>query len=482
MLTALDDLKKIQLLINGKWERGTDPMFDVLDKYKEESLFIAYAASVEQVNAAVAAANAAFRTGELEPYRRFEILSRAADLLQERQSTFIEAMVAETGFTLADNKGDFNRCIQTVRTSAEEAKRVRGEMVPLEGAPGHPGEIGFTVRVPLGVVAAITPFNSPLNTVAHKVAPALAAGNSVVLKPASYTPMSSVLLCQALMDAGLPAGWLNLVVGSGNTVGGALVANPHVRYFAFTGGEEAGRMIQAGAGLRRTQMELGNISATIICGDANLDVAVPKCVATAFRKAGQVCTSLQRLYVEAAVLDRFCDRLVERTKKLKVGDPRQSGTDIGPMISRRDAERAQAWVQEAVDQGAHSLLDIRREGPLMWPVILRDVKPEMRVMQEEIFAPVVSLVPFDRLDDAIDCVNATPYGLSAGIFTSNIDTALRAAKQVEVGLFNINGTSSNRADPMPYGGCKDSGFGREGPRYAIRDMTDERLITITPTE
>jgi succinate-semialdehyde dehydrogenase/glutarate-semialdehyde dehydrogenase len=467
------------LLIGGEWIEGSGRPFEVRNKYTGETITTINSADDSQVSAAVTAARRAFSSGAIAPYNRYETLMKAAQVLGRRRGEIVDVMVAETGFTVNDSHSDFDRCVQTLLASAEEAKRVTGEMVPMEGAPGHDGELAFTVRVPLGIVCAITPFNSPLNTVAHKVAPALAAGNSVVLKPACYTPLSAAKLCEVIMEAGLPDGWLNLVFGGGADVGRALLANKDINFYAFTGGNEAGRIIQQQAGLRRTQMELGNISATIVCKDAGLASAVEKCSGTAFRKAGQVCTSLQRLYVHDTIFDEFAGRMADAARLLVVGDPRHPDTRVGPMIDEKEAERAESWLNEAVSQGAEALTGIRREGPLLWPVVLRHVTKDMRVLSQEIFAPVVSLVPFSDLDDAIDAVNGTPYGLAAGILTTNIEMAFRAARRVEVGLFNINGTSSNRADLMPYGGCKASGFGREGPRHAIRDMTDERLITIT---
>ena len=467
-------------LIGGEWLAGMHP-FAVTDKYSGETIATPGAADESQTAAAVAAAKAAFEGPAISCHRRYRILMQAAEILEGRRGEIVDLMVAETGFTLADNNGDFDRCIQTLQTSAEEAKRLTGDMIPMEGAPGHDGELAFTLRVPLGVIAAITPFNSPLNTVAHKIAPALAAGNGVVLKPASTTPLTALRLCEAFQEAGLPAGWLNLVYGGGGDVGRWLLENQDVRYYAFTGSTEAGRAIQRAAGLRRCQLELGNISATIVCADADLDRAVAKCAAIAFRKAGQVCTSLQRLFVHEHVIEALAAKLVAAAEAMTVGDPRDPATVVGPMIDVREAERAEAWVQEAVGEGARVLTGGRRDGALLWPTVLSQVTREMRVMAEEVFAPVVSLVPFADVEAAIAAVNATPYGLAAGIFTRDIDTALMAARRVEVGLFNINQASSNRADLMPYGGCKDSGFGREGPRYAIRDMTEERLVTITPS-
>jgi succinate-semialdehyde dehydrogenase/glutarate-semialdehyde dehydrogenase len=329
------------------------------------------------------------------------------------------------------------------------------------------------------VVCAITPFNSPLNTVTHKVAPALAAGNAVVLKPASYTPMTAVVLCAILIEAGLPPGYINLVCGSGGDVGNWLLEEQDIRFYTFTGSTDVGKIIQRAAGLRRTQLELGAISATIVCEDADLERAVPKCVSASFRKAGQVCTSVQRLYVHEPILDRFIEDLVTQTEAAGVGDPRAPDTLVGPMIDIREAERAESWVNEAVEQGATIVTGGKREGALFYPTIIKDARAEMRVMCREIFAPVITVVPFRSLDEAIGHVNATPYGLAAGLFTTNINTAMQAAKRLEVGTVHVNETSSNRVDLMPYGGTKESGFGREGPKYAIQEMTEERLVTIS---
>ncbi len=472
-------MRQARLFVDGAWTEGAS-RFPVRDKFSGEIIAEAHEADEGQVGAAAAAARSAFEAGPIPIPARYDMLMRAKEILVRRKDEIIDAMVAETGFTPQDCAGDFGRCEQTLLTSAEEAKRLHGEMVPIDAAPGHAGELAFTIRVPLGVVACITPFNSPLNTTAHKVAPALAAGNAVVLKPASYTPLSAMLLTEVLAEAGVPDGWLNLINGPGGKTGSALTANRDVRYFAFTGGGPAGEAIQRAAGLRRTQMELGNISATIVCADADLEKAAGKCAGTAFRKAGQVCTSLQRLYVQREAAEDFTARLVTRAKAMKAGDPRDPDTAVGPMIALAEAERAEAWIREAEAEGASLRAGASRDGAVMTPTVLADVTARMRVIREEIFAPVVCVVPFDDVESAIEAVNATPYGLSAGIFTRDIDLALKAAHKVEVGLFNINNTSSNRADLMPYGGCKASGFGREGPRAAIRDMTDERLVTITP--
>lgn len=474
-------MKDARLFIGGEWLTGRDS-FPVLDKFTGREAWRAHIADEALAGQAVAAARGAFRGGAIAIPDRYAILMRAAGILERRRDEMVDVMVTETGFTVADNQGDHARCVQTLLASAEESKRLAGEMVPMDAAPGHPGELAFTIRVPLGVVAAITPFNSPLNTVAHKVAPALAAGNAVVLKPASYTPLTACLLAEVLAEAGLPAGWLNVVHGPGSSTGRLLCEHPDIRFFAFTGGGPAGEAIQRAAGLRRTQMELGNISSTVVCADANIDKAAGLVARAGFRKAGQVCVSVQRLYVHRSIQDAFLESFVPRVAALRTGDPRDPATAIGPMIDIAEAERAESWVAEAVAAGARVLTGGGRDGAVMAPTVVTDTAAGMKVVDEEIFAPVVSVIPFDGFDEVLDAVNDTPFGLAAGLFTRDIDRALHAARRVEVGLFNINNTSANRVDLMPYGGCKASGFGREGPRAAIRDMTDERLVTITPAD
>jgi len=466
------------LIINGRAVE-TPARFQIDDRFTSEPVTEVAVASRSHVSQAVTAALQAFTAGPLPPYERYRILHRAAELVEHARHELMETIISETGFTITDAAGEVTRAVQTLLLSAEEAKRISGETVPLDGAPGVTSRIGFTIRVPVGVVCAITPFNSPLNTVAHKVAPALAAGNSVVLKPASSTPLTATRFCLLLMEAGLPAGFLNLLHGEGADVGTWLLEEQDIRFYTFTGSTAVGRSIQRAAGLRRTQLELGSISSTIVCEDANVEWAAPRVINASFRKAGQVCTSVQRLFVHEQILSGFVQNLVERTTAAKVGDPRDAATLVGPMITSRQAERAEAWVREAVSQGARVATGGRRDGALFHPTILLDATPVMRVMCEEVFAPVITIVPFRSLDDAIAGANGTPYGLAAGIFTSNLNTALRAARRLEFGTVHVNETSSSRVDLMPYGGVKDSGFGHEGPKYAIREMTEERLITIS---
>ncbi|MBI4540864.1 MAG: aldehyde dehydrogenase family protein [Gemmatimonadetes bacterium] len=471
-------LPEYGLLIGGEWVDGAGA-FEVRDKFTGEPVARVARASPEQAAAAVAAARASFERQALEPYARYRVLLRAADLIEARREEIARTIVAESGFTVADARLEIDRCVQTLVVSAEEAKRITGEMVPIDGAPGQAHRLAFTIRVPIGVVCAITPFNSPLNTVTHKVAPALAAGNAVVLKPASYTPVTAALLCEVLTDAGLPPGHVNLVQGGGSDVGQALLDQADIDFYTFTGSTAVGKVIRRSVGLRRTSLELGSISGTIVCEDADLGWAAPRCVRASFRKAGQVCTSVQRLYVHEPIVERLVAMLIAEIRRWKVGDPYDPETLVGPMIDVKEAERAEAWVSEAVEQGARIVHGGEREGAVLYPTILTDVRPDMRVMCEEIFAPVISIVPYRSFDEALEGVNGTPFGLAAGVFTADLERAFAAARRLRVGAVHINETSSSRVDLMPYGGVKESGYGQEGPRYAIREMTEERLVTIS---
>jgi len=476
--TATKDGAASPLLVDGQWIAGKGTVLTVIDKYRLEPGAYVTTADQEQVAHAIACAHAAFRRGPPAAYERGAVLERAATTIEARLEDFVRTMQMEAGFTASDASGEVRRCIQTLKLSAEEARRLAGEVVPLAGAPQQAGRFGFTLRVPLGVVAAITPFNSPLNTVAHKIAPAFAAGNAVVLKPSSSTPLTARKLAEVLMDAGMPRGFLSLLYGSAQ-VANWLLEDERVRFFAFTGSTEAGRSIQRAAGLRRTQMELGSIACTIVCDDARLDTALPKIVNAGYRKAGQVCTSVQLLLVHASILGEVELRLTAMVKALPYGDPYDPDTVVGPVISEKDAIRIETWVEEAVAKGARRLAGGARKGAVVPPVLLTSIDATMKVGCCEIFGPVVCIVPFKTLDEAIERVNATPFGLASGIFTNRLDDAFAAAKRLEVGGVHVNETSSSRVDLMPYGGSKDSGFGREGPRYAVHEMTEERMITFT---
>jgi acyl-CoA reductase-like NAD-dependent aldehyde dehydrogenase len=466
-----------QLLIGGQWVAGASSEA-LKDKYDGRVYGEMAVASGEQVTAAVTGAVQGQQQATLSPYQRYKILLQAARVIESRIEPLIEVMRHEAGFTRADGDNEVRRCVQTLELSAEEAKRLNGEMAPLQAGDGVKNRLGFTIRAPRGVVCAITPFNSPLNVVCHKVGPALAGGNAVVLKPSEFTPLTAAELCKALLDAGLPANLLALLHGPGAVVGPQLLADQRIAFYAFTGSTRVGRQIQAAAGLRRTQLELGSIASTIVCHDANPALAVPKILGAGLRKAGQVCTSVQRLYVDRRIAEQFVPKLVAAAQGMKAGDPADTATVIGPMISREHAQRAQSWVDAAVAAGARLLTGGRCEGSVMQPTVLTNVKDDMKVVCEEIFAPVISIVEVDGIDEAVALANNTAFGLSVGLFTSNLHTAFNAARQLRFGGVHINEASSARVDAMPFGGVKDSGFGWEGPAYAIREMTEERLITV----
>ncbi len=470
-------VRDLPLLVAGEWAPGEGAAVVVMDKHRLTPWSAFRAASEAQVGRMVDAAHAAFTAGAPGPRERGEILDRAAGRIAALEARLIEAMQAEAGFTRSDAAGEVRRCIETFRLSAVEARGLAGEMIPIEGAPGQAGRLAFSLRVPLGVVLAVTPFNSPLNTVAHKVAPAFAAGNPVLLKPASATPETACLLAEALLEAGMPAGFLSVALGGAGVVRRAM-EDERVRFIAFTGSTEVGRAIQQGAGLRRTQMELGSIAFTILMDDADLDAALPKVVGAGYRKAGQVCTSVQILLVQRGLMPEVEARMTKLVAALPYGDPRSEGVVTGPLISEAEARRVEAWIGEAVAAGATALVGGPREGAVVPPTLLKDATPAMKVGCAEIFGPVVCIEPFDTLDEAVARVNGTPYGLATGLFTNRLCDAFAAARRLHVGAVHINETSSSRVDLMPYGGSKDSGFGREGPRHAVREMTEERVVTI----
>lgn len=472
-------LPSLGALVNGEW-LSAESTFPVCDKYTGGILAEVPESTTDQVGMAVRALADGVTTRQLPPHRRAAVLNTTADLIQQRRAEFAGLMTAEAGFTQADVDGEIDRALITLRLSAEESTRITGETVAFGSAPGQHNRLGFTIRVPLGVVCAITPFNSPLNTVLHKLAPAIAGGNAVILKPSALTPLTAAMLCATFLDAGLPPELIALVHGGGDTVGARLLAEQDIAFYSFTGSSQVGRQIQHGAGLRRTQLELGSIASTIVCADADLGRAVPKIANAAFRKAGQVCTSVQRLYVEQSVMDDVSERLVAAAVTMPAGDPRAPETKVGPMISTSAAERVQLWIAEARGAGAEVLHGDSRTGPVHGPTVLLRAGPGMRVIDREVFGPLVSLLPFTELDEAVRGANSTPFGLAAGFFSSDIDKAMTAARSLRFGSVHLNETSSSRADAMPFGGVKDSGSGHEGPRYAIREVTEERLITLNP--
>ena len=414
------------------------------------------------------------------PYERFEILRRTRDLVAAHEEELVDLHTRETGFTSGESRSDVRRTMETLLVAAEEAKRIVGEVVPVDGARGQEQRFALTMRRPLGIVFAVTPFNSPLNTVAHKVAPAVAAGNAVILKPSSVTPLSALALRQLMVEAGLSVHLLNVLVGSAPQISDRVLSDQRVRFLAFTGSTEVGRKLQLLAGLRRSQMELGNISITLVCDDADVASVASEVAKAGYRKAGQVCTSVQRLLVHKSLVAEVLAALGESVSQLVVGDPFDEEVDMGPMISEREAKRVEDWVLEAVKSGAKTETPIDRDGSFLQPVVVSGAPRDARILKQEVFGPVVTVEAFQEFEEAIDTINDLPYGLAAGLYTSDWRRTLRAAREIRVGVLQVGRTSSSRVDLMPYGGLGDSGFGKEGPKYAIKEMSEETLVVLNP--
>ncbi|MCC6858207.1 MAG: aldehyde dehydrogenase family protein [Bryobacterales bacterium] len=436
-----------------------------------------YLAGSEQVAAAIAAAAAAapvMRETTLD--ERSRILRRAHDRLAAQREEMALAVSSECGKPLKEARAEVDRACQTLLFSSEEAHRLCGEVVPMDASPAGKGRWAMTLREPLGVVGAITPFNFPLNLAMHKIGPALAAGNAVVHKPASSTPLSAVLMARLFEECGLPKGALNVVTGPGGSIGDQLVFDPRVKMITFTGSAEVGVRIRNLAGLKRVTLELGSNSAVIVEDDADLDEAVPRCVAGSYAHSGQVCISVQRIFVNRRIRDEFVERFVAGAAQLKIGHPHDPSTDISSLITVGEAERVESWIAEAVEAGARLAAGGRRQGSTIQPAVLTGVPPEVRISCREAFGPLVAINAYDTLDEAIRLVNDSEYGLQAGIYTRDLGKAFLAARRVHVGGFLINEVPSYRVDQMPYGGVKLSGAGREGPKYAIEEMTEVKLV------
>lgn len=473
-MTSRPDAEDVPMLIDGEW-RQAQHLLPVRDPYRGDVVSRAPEATRQDLDAALDAAVAAKPVMAAMPgFERAALLRRALNLLLERADTIAEIMTRETGKAIKDAHNEVLRSQDTLSLSAEEAIRIEGEHVPLDGSAMGAGKLAFLMRFPVGVVAGITPFNAPFNLAAHKIAPALAAGNTVVIKPPPQAPRTVHELIRLFVDAGAPAGSLNAIYG--REIGRDLVRDPRIDFITFTGSTRVGAEIKAASGLRRVALELGGTGQTIVCGDADIPLAASLCARNAMRLAGQSCISVQNVYVHRSVFDEFSARVVAEVRKFKLGDPLDPETDVGTLIDEQAAMRVESWVKEAVAGGATLLAGGRRTGAQFEPTVLAGVDTAMKVVCEEVFGPVVSLLPFDEIEPVFDIVSNSRFGLQAGIFTARLDMALRAARQLRTGGVIINGTSTWRTDQLSYGGIKDSGIGREGPRYAIRDMTEERLI------
>jgi glyceraldehyde-3-phosphate dehydrogenase (NADP+) len=468
----------MKMFVAGKWV-DKSKQIEVRNPYDGSVVDTVPAADAGDVDAALAGAvEGAKVMRSLSGYERFEILRRAADLIGARSEKLGRLISNEEGKTLAEGVFEVSRARETMALSAEEAKRIGGEVLPVDGAPGVAGKLGFTLRVPCGVVAAITPFNFPLNLVCHKVGPALAAGNAVVVKPASDTPLSALALAEILLEAGLPPAGIACVTGSGGAIGDALAGDPRVRKISFTGSRDVGEHICKVAGLKRVTMELGSNSPIIVMPDADLDKVADATVATGYSNAGQVCISTQRVIGLAKVYGDLVDALAPKVAAIALGDPLDAKTRMGPMVRESDAKRVESWVEEAVGGGAKLVVGGKRRGATYEPTLLADVDPAMRVSREELFGPAVAVTRAESIEEAIRLANDSPYGLAAGIFTESITWAMQFARQVESGNLHINWGPQWRADLMPYGGLKESGFGKEGPKYAIAEMTELKTVIV----
>ena len=466
----------MKMYIGGEWV-DRDQKSPVTNPYDNSVIDTVPRAGVEDVDAAIASAvRGAKAMANVPAYDRFLMLRRAADLLEERTEEFARTITLEEGKIIPEGRTEVGRAIQTISLSGEEAKRLYGETVPLDAAPGWTGQMGFTIRVPCGVVAAISPFNFPLNLVCHKVGPALAAGNAVIIKPASDTPLSALKLTEVLLEAGVPSEAVQCITGPGGLIGDALVADPRVRKITFTGSRDVGEHICKVAGLKKVTMELGSNSPLIVMPDADIDKVVNATITSGYANAGQVCISAQRIITSREVYADYLDALTEGVEAISTGDPLDETVRMGPMIREQDADRVDEWIREAVSAGARTVTGGERTGTMYAPTVVADVKPEMRVSCEELFGPAVAVTPFSDIDEAIAMANDSNYGLSAGIFTQNVDWAMRFAREVDSGSLHINSGPGWRADLMPYGGLKESGMGKEGPRYAVQEMTDLKMV------
>jgi acyl-CoA reductase-like NAD-dependent aldehyde dehydrogenase len=434
-------------------------------------------AGAEHARKALDAAERAM-SSPLPAHERAAILDRVAALLKERHDEVAETISAEAGKPMKAARVEAERAVSTYTMAAVEARRLAGEVVPMDASTAGVGKVAYTMRLPIGIVGAITPFNFPLNLVAHKVAPALAAGCAVVLKPAGHTPLSALLLGELETEAGLPPGWLNVLVGPSAEIGDVIVEDERVKLITFTGSSGVGWKIRERAVKKRVNLELGNATPVVVEADADIEEAAGKLAANAFSFAGQSCISVQRIYVKREAYDDFVSRFVPKVRALKVGDPGEEDTDVGPVIDEDARDRIVSWVEEAKSAGATVLTGGEVVDGLLQPTVLADVTHDMKVSCQEVFGPLCTVSPYDSSEEAFELANATEYGLQAGIFTANLKTALAAAAALEFGGVTVNEAPTFRADQMPYGGVKESGNTKEGPHYAVREMTEERLVVL----
>lgn len=469
-------VKAEKMLLGGIWVES-DRSFDVHNPENGAPIASVPSATKQEMVDAIEKAENTFRERKSWPtHERIRVLEKAAAYMTENKEDFARTIALEGSKTITEARSEVKRAVQTIKISAEEARRLKGETINFDQNEGSENRVGYYQRFPIGVVGAITPFNDPLNLVAHKIGPAIAAGNAIIIKPASATPLTALKLGKAFVEAGLPEGFLSIITGSGKEIGDTLVTHPSIKMISFTGGSEAGEAITQKAGTKKISMELGSNSPVIVLADADIHKAVHSCVSGAFSAAGQNCIGVQRIYVEKSVYGEFLDGFIDATVSLKVGSKMDERTDIGPMIHEQEAIRVTEWVREAVDLGATLEVGGERKGAFVFPTVLTSVPLEAKVATEEIFGPVVLIEPVQTLTEAITKSNQVNYGLQAGIFTRNIHHAFQAIGAMDVGGIMVNDSSDYRIDEMPFGGTKGSGIGREGVKYSMEAMTEQKVV------
>ena len=464
-------------LIGGEW-RDSNDVLEVKFPYDNSVVDSVYMASADDMEDAMARAHRGFEiTRKLPGHKRTEILQNMRQLMIERFDELVEAMIMEGGKNRKTAVGETTRALQTIFVSGEEARRMTGEVFDIDWTPAGENRQGFTRRAPIGTVLGITPFNYPVNLACHKIGPAIAVGNPIIIKPAEKTPLSSVILAEIVLEAGYPPEAFSMLNAWGRDTE-MMVTDPRIAMISFTGSASVGWMLKGKAGQKKVALELGGNAGVIVHNDAALQQASSQAAAGGFANAGQNCISVQRLLIQRDVFEDFTDMFVDQVKMMKVGDPREDDVDIGPMITMQDAERAETWVTEAKKAGASVLYGGNREGTMFEPTVMTETSPDMKVNCEEVFAPVVTLSPYDTWDDAVATINDTPYGLQAGVFTNDMKRIMDAWERIDVGGLQVNSVSTFRVDHMPYGGIKASGYGREGVKYAMEDMTELRLMVL----
>ncbi|MBP6978752.1 MAG: aldehyde dehydrogenase family protein [Bacteroidales bacterium] len=466
----------MKMLIGGKWVEKRESI-QVTDPFDNSLIDLVPKGSEEDVALAIESAQRGFEIAKkMTVYERATILNRTADYVALHLDEFATTIAREGSKTIKEARKEANRCVNTLKISAEESKRILGETIPFDSFPGGEKRVGYYYRFPIGIILAITPFNDPLNLVAHKLGPAFAAGNSVILKPATVTPLSALKLAEAFLASGLPAECLQVITGHGSEIGPSLVKNKAIRMISFTGGYEAGAEITKIAGIKKIGMELGSNSPVIVWKDADLLLAVESCVSGAFWAAGQNCIGVQRIYIHQDIYQEFKTRFVEMTGKYKIGNKLAEDCDMGPMITEKEAIRVESWVREAIELGAVCLYGGGRKGAVMEPTVLEKVPENARIHKDEVFGPAVNLYPVSTLEEAIEKSNSLPFGLHAAIFTSNVNTALKTARELDCGGVMINDSTDYRLDSMPFGGIKNSGLGREGIKFSLQEMTEPKTV------